>query len=148
MCKKGGKPFKVTAMNNAFTSQFPQGDYEKYVLVHSSAIKELNGDKHLNDTDGNVTYFDGVVCVKSEKGKQYRKCIAKSQLELTQDKVEMGYRTRAALKVDENDIVYIHKSNGISYLCHHIDPTIKHNFWLALIGIILSLIGILISIFI
>ena len=112
---------------------------EKYVLMHSGCYEKIFGDKMANADQEDL---EGLVKIKNGCKTVYRRYKSSS---INGETIQMGYRTRKELGVDDGEMVSVSATNWFCYLWNNQDSCVKHPFRIAFIGIILAIISFFIT---
>lgn len=123
--------YTVQTMGKVFVNEH-KDTYEQYVLVQSSAIKDIFGKKFKEGIDDMDT-LDGLVKITNPQNSRpaYRKVRAMSVTGLNKDSVQIAERTINYLGIKEGEHVTISKTNGLCFLWNHPNTAIRVAFYFA-----------------
>lgn len=127
---------KIT--NSDFVNQHL--DYEKYVLVHSSAFEAIYDEKMKDTNDSDE--LEGLVKISYNGKSIYRKSIGGH---VKKDKIQMGYRTMHELKVSPDTEVRVTPANWFCYYWCNSDSNYKQPFRIAVVSLAITVLSIIIS---
>lgn len=115
-----------------------------FALVYSKDIAKING-KALKDDD-NLDHLEGLVRIKSPKGKPvYKKLRYFQDAGVKSNEVQLDYRTFSILKIQEGDKVTIKSTNRFCYLWNGPEINARYSFRVAVISLIIAVLIPLIS---
>jgi hypothetical protein len=125
-------------------------DYEKYALVFSKELSKILDNTNDDDVK-DQSYWEGLVKISPNDGKGnpvYRLCRAYNGVKSGQ--IALGFRTRKNLSPNKESQfqVRVEKASWFCYMWCNMSSEVRYSFRFAVIGLLLSFLGILISIFI